>query len=402
MENLNDSELLNFAVKNGMIDFDTIREEIEMNARKEYLEMHKSKVWKSTDEKWYTFVPDDTKKDGRRLIKRKTKEEIENYIVDFYREYKEVQTIEKTYYEWIKKKIKFEEISKQTADRYAIDFNKYFCYCKNKNIRYVTTDFLDDFILDNIKRYSMKSKSWSNLRIIIRGMFLFAKKQGYCKINITEYLQELELSQKMFNKERKPDENIIYTDLEIKTILNYIKNSKNLNDIAIMTAIYTGMRAGEIVALKWEDICEDYIHVNRTQIKYKDENGKNVYKIRNFPKTEAGVRNVAIIPEMKALIKRLRVINSFTEYLFEKDGRIIPEHSVATRLYYLCDKFGFPRKGMHSLRRYYATKLINANVEDAIVISQMGHTDFATTRKYYYKNNLDKNYTLQRIANAIG
>lgn len=402
MKRVNDSEVLNFAAENGMIDFDVIREKIKMNKRKKYLEMHTSKIWQSTDNKWYTFVPDCTKKDGRRLVKRKTEEEIENFLVAYYEEHREPQTIRKTYYEWADKKLRFGEISKQTYDRYAIDFHKYFCDIEDKNIEYITEDFLDDFILKNIKRYNMKAKAWSNLRTIMRGMFLYAKKKGYCKISIIEYLQELDLSKKIFNHDKKPTEKVIYTDLEINKIIEYIKNSKRLNDIAIMFAIYTGMRVGEIVALKWEDIDENFIHVCRTQIKYKDENHKNVYEIRDFPKTESGIRDVVIVPELKVLLNRLRTINTFTEYLFEKNGKCIPQHSVATRLYALCDRFEFPRKGMHSLRRYYATKLIDAGIEKSIITVLMGHSDFATTQKYYYKNNKDMKYMSERIAEVIG
>ena len=48
---------------------------------------------------------------------------------------------------------------------------------KNKEIRHIDEEFLDDFILDNIRKYNLKAKAWSNLRTIIRGMFLFAKKK---------------------------------------------------------------------------------------------------------------------------------------------------------------------------------------------------------------------------------
>lgn len=401
MESLNNSELLNFAIENGMIDLDTIREKIEMNERKKYLEMHSPKIWKSTDGNWYTFVPDYSKKSERRLVKRSTEEKLEDFLVGFYKEYQEPQTIKKTYYEWIHRKIKFGEITKQTYDRYEVDFCKYFKGYEDKNMQYVTTDFLDDFILDNIKKYKMKSKAWSNLRTIIRGTFLYAKKKGYTKLNIVEYLQELDLSRKLFNQDRKPLENTIYSEKEIEELIGYIRESDNLNDIAIMFAIYTGMRVGEIVSLKWEDIGENYIHVHRTQIKYKGKDGKKVYEVRDFPKTEAGVRNIVIVPELRKVIKRIRGINPFTEYVFEKKGRCIPEHSVGTRLYYLCDKFGFPRKGVHSIRKYYATKLINAGVEEIIVISQMGHSDFSTTKKYYYKNNQDEKYIINTIVNAI-
>lgn len=401
MENLSEKELLSFAVENGMIDFNTIQMQFEMNERKKYLEMHESKIWQSTDGKWYTFVPDSTKEKGKRLIKRNNRKTLEDLLVEFYKEYEIPQTIEKTYREWVDKKIKFGEISKQTADRYDTDFNKYFSECKDMHIRYVNEDFLDNFIIGSIRNNNLKSKAWSNLRTIIRGIFLFAKKRGYTNISIVTYLSELDLSKKIFSHEKKPEENTIYSQYEVETIIDYISNSKSINDMAILFSIYTGMRVGEIVSLKWEDVHDDYIHINRTQIRYKDENGKVVHEVRNFPKTEAGIRDVVIVPELKKIIKKLRMINPFTEYLFEKNGECVPKHSVCTRLYNLCDKFGFPRKGMHGLRRYYATKLINAGVEEIIITSQMGHTDFKTTKNHYYKNNNDKEYVFNQISKAI-
>ncbi len=401
MEGFSDKELLNYAMQNGMIDFNTIQKQIEMNKRKEYLEMHKSKVWQSTDGKWYTFLPDFRKEKGRRLLKRGTQEDLEDCIVEFYKEYEEPQTLEKTFWEWINKKLKFGEIMKQTADRYESDFYKYFSGYEQRVINCITTDFLEDFIIDNIKKYNLKSKAWSNLRTITRGMFLYAKKKGYTNLDIVTFFAELDISRKMFNHDKKPIENVIYTEKETEVIVKYANTTRNLNDIAILFAIYTGMRVGEIVALKWEDVSEEYIHINRMQERFKNENGKIVYQIRDFPKTEAGIRDVVIIPELKAVIKKLKSINPFTEYLFEKNGECIHKHSVCTRLYCLCDKFGFPHKGMHAFRRYYATRLINAGVEEAIITSQMGHTDFKTTKQHYYKNNNEKEYILEQVRNAL-
>ena len=401
MDNFSEKELLNYALSSGMIDFNTIQKQFKMNERRKYLEMHESKIWQSTDGKWYTYMPDATKEKGKRLLKRKTKKELEDAIVGYYKNFTEPQTIEKTYREWIAKKVKFMEISQQTIDRYNTDFNKYFSDCKSKDIRCVDEEFLDDFITGNIKTHNMKTKAWSNLRTIIRGMFRFAKKNGYTQISISDYLEELELSWKMFNHEKKPKNKVIYSQKEIDMIVCYISQSKRLNDIAILFAVYTGMRVGEILALKWEDIFADHIHVNRTQIRYHDENGNLIHDIRDFPKSEAGIRDIVIVPELAIVIKRLRMINPFTEYLFEKNGSCIHLHSVCTRLYNLCNKFGFERKGMHAIRKYYATKLINAGVEKIIIISQMGHTDFSTTEKHYYEDNEEREYVVDRITKAI-
>lgn len=401
MDSLSKNEMLSFALENGMIDINTIQAQIEMNERQKYLDMHTSRIWQSTDKKWYTYVEDATKPSGKKLIKRKTEYELNDFLVEYYKQYVERQTVEKTYKEWIERKIKFGEISKQTIQRYENDFVKYFSKIKDREFKYITTDFLEDFILDNIKEHKMKTKAWSNIRIIIRGMFLFAKKKGYTQIKINDFLEELDLSSKIFNHEKKPKQNVIFKQKEIDKILEHISESKSLNDIAILFAIYTGMRVGEIVALKWEDIREDFIFVNRTQIRYNDDNGKRVHEIRDFPKTEAGVRDVPIVPELKKIIRRLREINPFTEYLFEKNGQCIHLHSVCTRLYNLCDRFNFPHKGMHAIRKYFITKLINANVDKNVIIAIVGHTDFDTTEKHYYEDNNEDDYKVEMITFAI-
>ena len=74
------AELLNYAVENSIVDINTITKQIEMNERKKYLEMHQYEIWQGEkDKKWYTYFPDDAK--GRRLIKRVSKESVENTIL---------------------------------------------------------------------------------------------------------------------------------------------------------------------------------------------------------------------------------------------------------------------------------------------------------------------------------
>jgi endonuclease-3 len=84
-------------------------------------------------------------------------------------------------------------------------------------------------------------------------------------------------------------------------------------------------------------------------------------------------------------------------------GDIYGKPAIVTDTHFirLCNRFGFERKGMHAIRRYYATKLINAGVEKIIITAQMGHADFETTTKHYYKNNSEKDYVVERISKAI-
>ena len=57
MENLiSDSELLQFALDNGIIDRTTIENQIEMMQREKYLEMHDQDIWQAQDGRWKTYL----------------------------------------------------------------------------------------------------------------------------------------------------------------------------------------------------------------------------------------------------------------------------------------------------------------------------------------------------------
>ena len=118
---ISDHDLLNYAVENDMIDMDTIREKIEMNERKRYLEEHKYEKWQGKDGKFYTYLPDKQSKSGRRLLKRTTENTLDDAIVNYYKEQREEPYIRNIYDMWIDSKLEYGEIQKQTYDRYSTE-----------------------------------------------------------------------------------------------------------------------------------------------------------------------------------------------------------------------------------------------------------------------------------------
>ena len=82
---LNKSELLQFIINNGMIDINDIQNSMEAMKREELLNKHQYKIWQGKDGKWYTYLPDESKKDGRRLVKRSEKKSLEDVIVSYWK-----------------------------------------------------------------------------------------------------------------------------------------------------------------------------------------------------------------------------------------------------------------------------------------------------------------------------
>ena len=397
---MTEKELLQIAVENGMIDFNTIQIQVEMNERKKYLNMHDSEIWKGADGKWHTYITDSSKKEGRRRIKRATKESLENELVKTYKKQQNEPTLEELFYIWTSKKMEYGEMQRQTFDRYERDFKRYFenQEMSKRKVRYLTEEDLEDFIRKTIKQMELTAKAWSNLRTLINGMFKFARKRGYTKINISNFMQELDLSKKSFAPKIKNDTDNVFTEREIEKIVSYIEKNPSINGYGVLIGIYTGMRVGEIVSLKHEDVFKNYLYVRRTQIRYK-ENGKDVYDIRNSPKTDAGVRKVAISTKLIPVINKLKMENFDNEYLFwdKQKGKIKTIHAMTCYLYRVCDQVGIPQRSMHVLRKTYATRLLNAGIDGSIITKQLGHTNLDTTKEYYYYN--DK--SIEQIAKTI-
>lgn len=403
MDRLSDKELLQFAVDNGMIDFNTIQAQIEMNERRRYLEMHNYEVFLGKDGNYHTSVPDETKKNNRRMIKRKTKQSIEDAIVEHYKKADNEPTMRVVFEKWIESKLKYGEITKQTADRYGIDFQRFFGVIQHRKIRYFSEDELEDFIKLTIYEKQLTAKAWGNLRTLINGMFRYAKKNDYTKISITQFMGDLDLSKKSFKKRKLTDEESVFTDREINLIMSHIdKAEPSVINLGIILAFQAGLRAGEISALKYSDLNGNILTVNKTEIRYKGDDGRYVFEVRDFTKGEVGQRKVILTDFAVEAIRRARQLNPFGEYLFMENGERIKGKAFTVKIEKICRYVGIKPRSLHKARKTYGTKLLNAGLSEKLIESQMGHTDIQTTKGFYWFNNIEEDEMKKLLSSAIG
>ena len=403
---LSDKELLNFAIENGMIDANTIRKKIEMNERKKFIERHEHEIWQGKNGLWYTYLPDEQKR--RKLIKRKTEEEIYDEIVKFYKSAENEPTIKDVFYMWSNEKLRYNEIQKQTYDRYETDFYRYFvnneCFknFSDRKMRYIYEDDLEEFIKLTIAKLNLTQKSYSNLRTIINGIFRLAKKKGYTNISITNFMGDLDLSRRSFKKNIKDKNKEVYQDAEFEKMIEYLRNHNNdIRCLGLLLIFETGMRIGELCSMKPCDIQNGYIHIRRTEIKYKDDNGKWMLDVKEYPKTEAGDRYIIISENAQNTIENIKSIRCDGEYLFMENGKRIRSNGFRRKLSRVCDSIGIQYKSNHKIRKTYGTMLIDSGVDDSIVAEQMGHSDILITRKYYYFSRKSEEKKRKQITNAI-
>lgn len=393
---------MQYAIKNDIIDLSFVQEQIALSKRKELLEKHPFRIWEGRNGSWYTYLPGENSK--RILKKRSTKQSIEDFVCDYWKEKTENPTIHEIFNLWISKKLKYKEIQKGSADRYETDFTRFFVESEfsKRHIKQVTEDDIENFVRTQIAEHELTAKTYSGLRIIIKGIFQYAKKQKWTTISISEFFADLDISRNTFKKKIKDVDNEVLAEDEIPKIVNYLKADPTVWNLGVLLALQTGLRVGELAALKRDDWCGDILKIRRHEVRFKNADGKNCIGVEEFAKTEAGVRNVILSDGGKETLTRLVSRNPNEIYLFENSsGKRIRGNTFNKRLDTVLKKLNMPHRSIHKLRKTYCTMLIDAGCEDSIIMNQLGHASIETSRKYYYFCNRTKQHQMDQVRKAI-
>lgn len=386
--------------KDGKISLSEIEEILEMEERKEILENHPFKIWQGNNGKWYTYLPDEKK--GRIQKERTTKANIENLIIDYYKEKQENPTIKELFDEWINNKLKNGEIIKATYTRYIVDFERCFSEFGKRHIQDVTELDIENFLKSEIHSKHMTQKAYSNIRTLMYGIFKYAKKKKIIKYNIKDVIADIDFSKNEFYKNIHEDDEEIFLDKEKKEIINSIMENQDIVNLGLLLLFKSGMRIGELCSLYKTDVSNNYIKIRKTETIYKI-NGETSYRyeVKDYPKTEAGIRDIFIPSDSFWIIdKLLKLSDKNSVYLFSRNNKRIRSYVFRNRLYRLCKKNNEKQKSLHKIRKSYGTKLRDKNLPDAVIMKQMGHTDISCLQKHYYYNQWD-NAKRQEFINEI-
>lgn len=383
-----DSEILRFIIESGKININDVQNSMEAMKRKELLEQHPYKIWQGKDGEWYTKL---IAKDGtKKLRHRKTRNELENVIIEHVQNVMNCPTIETVFYEWMNIRLERGEIEKSTYSRYERDFSRYFAKIRDSKIQSITELILEDFIKRTIQEQKLTRKAFSNMRTLIYGIFRYAKKKNLVNFSIKSTMDDIEFSKNEFQKVCHEDnEQVFMLDEEAK-IIEYLENNQDLLNLGLLLLFKTGLRIGELTSLNKEDIRERQIHISKTETIYQDKDGKTHYDIKPFPKTEAGIRDVIIPDNCVWILHKIRKLCPFGQYVFMQDGERIRSYVFRTRLYSNCKKLGIVVKSPHKIRKTYGSKLYDSGeVPESFMMEQMGHTDISCLKKHYYYNRMN-------------
>ncbi len=157
---------------------------------------------------------------------------------------------------------------------------------------------------------------------------------------------------------------------------------------AILLCLFTGMRLGELCALKWSDIdCKNRtVTVNRTvqRISATGHISKTIL-METSPKSESSKRT---IPLTDPVLERLRKLEGDKPYIFGEDKPLDPR-TMQQRFKRLLKEAGVDDRNFHTLRHVFATNCIENGMDVKALSEILGHADVKITLNRYVHPTMD-------------
>ena len=194
-----------------------------------------------------------------------------------------------------------------------------------------------------------------------------------------------------YKKARKPKVKY-YDDEQLATMLNALKDEPLMYKVMIYLAVDTGLRKGELVGLKWDDVDfeKSVISINK-QRHYVSGYGV----LESVTKTEAGERMVTISQTVLALLKKYKKEQAENKLKFGsawKNEPYIFLHEDGSAMYpnrpyrWFTDflkRHNLPKITFHQIRHTNASLLISTGEDVVTVSGRLGHSDKSITLNTY-------------------
>ena len=253
------------------------------------------------------------------------------------------------------------------------------------------------FVLQKLER-GLSVKTVKDILIVLKMVMKFGVKNEW----MTYYEWDIKYPTTSTNKELE-----VLSVANHRKILNYIQSHFTFTGLGIYISLSTGLRIGEICALKWSDInvTDGTIIVSRTieRIYIIEGEKKHTELIISTPKTKNSCREIPMSKELLAMVKPLKKVVNEDFYVLTNDER--PTEPRTYRNYYngLMVKLDIPKLKYHGLRHSFATRCIEAGCDYKTVSVLLGHSNISTTLNLYVHPNMEqKKRCITKMFKSLG
>ena len=170
----------------------------------------------------------------------------------------------------------------------------------------------------------------------------------------------------------------------------------------VLLCFYTGLRIGELLALKWCDIDfqKGILTVSRSCHDGKGKDGKYT-RIEDTPKTLSSRRCIPLSKQLIPLIKEAKK-KSRPNYVVANGEKPMSVRSYQESFNLLLKKLKIPHRGFHSIRHTFATRALECGMDVKTLSEILGHKSPTITLNRYSHSLLEhKKEMMNRLGKLL-
>lgn len=239
----------------------------------------------------------------------------------------------------------------------------------------------------------LSSKTTGDILAIIKSTVEYAKYNNYplqCKLDKVSVKQHKEKMRVLSVEEQQKLTVILLDDTDL------IK-------FGVLLSLYTGIRIGELCALKWGNlsISDGVLSVRETMQRIKDTSNHSVSKTKivvTEPKSKCSVRDIPL-PEFIISIAKDFQSNNSSYVLTGEKNRYVEPRTMQNRFKSLLKESQISDANYHALRHTFATRCIEVGFELKTLSEILGHSNVNITLNRYVHSSLDlKKENMSKVA----
>lgn len=254
------------------------------------------------------------------------------------------------------------------------------------NLSAITPFVLNDFMEQKLNNGNLKDKSAlsqtyvRSMMIIILSALQYAVNEQMC----------LSFATPIFKPTAEKKELKILSEKEYEKLENYLCNNLNETNLGIIISLYSGLRIGEICALKWEDIDLEnkILYVKSTIARVRNEKTGGTVLILDKPKTKASVRKIPIHSNLLNLLKKAIAISS-SPFVISTNSQFVNPRTYEYRFHREFERCGIDPINYHALRHTFATRCISKGMDVKTLSEILGHANVSITLNTYVHSSME-------------
>lgn len=277
-------------------------------------------------------------------------------------------------YEWLISKKN--NIKQSSYVKYRFEIERYivpqFRKCK---LYEITKNSLCDLVINN---QGLSQKTLKHISVIFKAIVDFVNEKYDFNIDLKEY---------HFSNLKDRKINVLSVSQQEK-LEKYLLLKPDLAKLGVLLCLYTGLRIGELCALKWSDIDleKGILRVSKTMQRIQNTDTENKAKTRVIieePKSDNSIRDIPLPKHIIILLKKNKPSDVELKYFLTGNINYIEPRTMQNKFKKYLEESNIKNINFHALRHTFATRAIESGIDVKSVSEILGHSTVSMTLEKY-------------------